>query len=226
MQLLFVLLAGGYLCAMTGFALFRSESRRSVLLENEGSTAAVAPTGGDSAEQNPSRLQLQDFHRVEVKNGKAVWEVHAKDARYYPAAAVTHVNDAVLTLFREGQSSITVKSNAARLATIGESIGKVGLEGEVELKLGNELTLYSETADYAADKKRVVIPGAVRIAGVGFEVRGNGLQYDIEGEQLTLSEDVECTFKPDAKVPNDAVMQTVGKSGSKEPAAGADQKRR
>lgn len=222
-QLFFAATATGYLLLMTGYALFRSESRRSVLLAGDGGTQSGAQLGIDSTEQNPSRLQLQDFHRVEVKNGKAAWEVHAKDARYYPQAAVTHVNDAILTLFREGQSSITVKSNAAKLASTGEAIGGVGLEGEVEFKIGNELTLYSETADYTADKRRVSIPGKVRIAGVGFEVKGVGLVYNLDGEQLSLSEDVECSFEPQAKLPRDSMVQAAGK-GSAGRSGGTKQK--
>lgn len=209
-QRVFLMLPTMYFIFLCTVAIYRSQNRHSVLLTSD----AVSDTEAPAAVEAPTRLQLQDFHRVEVKNGRPVWEVHAKDARYYPEALVTHVNDALFTLFRQERSSITVKSRAAKLATVGEAVGDASLEGQVEVKVGNDITVTSETADYQAAKRKITIPGSVSITGQGFVVRGVGLVYDMDKELLSLSEDVECTFEPQAKVPRQSALTGSSRGSS------------
>ena len=201
-QLVFLLIPLLYVAAMGSVVLSRSGSRRSVI-EASGALGSVAGSNAVAKESigNGSQVQIQEFHRVEIKEGKPVWEVRARDAKYFPQEMVTHVNEASLVVFREESTPVTIDSRAARLNLSGQSLQHASLEGAVNIKVGDSFALSTEVADYSVVDRRVFAPGEVKISGKGFEVEGEGLTYDVDSEALTIAHNVRCTFHPNAEVP-------------------------
>ncbi len=205
-QLFFLLIPLLYVAAMGSVVVSRSGSRRSVIEASGalGSTSSATSVAKESA-GNASQVQMQDFHRVEIKAGKPVWEVRARDAKYFPQEMVTHVNEASLTVFRDEGAPVKIDSRAARLNLAGQSLHHASLEGAVSIKVGDSFALSTEVADYDVTDRVVAAPGAARIEGKGFEVEGTGLTYDVESETLTIAHDVRCVFQPNAEVPRGIV---------------------
>ena len=205
-QLVFLLIPLLYVAAMGSVVVSRSGSRRSVI-EASGAlgVGSAATAAAKESAGNGSQVQMQDFHRVEIKAGKPVWEVRARDAKYFPQEMVTHVNEASLVVFRQEESPVTIESRAARLNLAGQSLHHASLEGAVSIKVGESFALTTEVADYDVTDRRVVAPGEARIEGKGFEVEGSGLTYDVDTETLTIARDVRCTFQPNAEVPKGIV---------------------
>lgn len=82
-QRIFLLIPVLYLFSLSGIAFYRSSVRKSVIT-SQALVASNSEGGEDEGEGLLSKLQLQDFHRVEIKDGKPLWEIKAKDAKYFP----------------------------------------------------------------------------------------------------------------------------------------------
>ncbi len=182
----------------------RSSGRKSIL-------TSAAAFGGESAvfdslentTSGGSALELQDFHRLEIKDGKPVWEVRAKNAKYLPDQGITHVNQTSVTLYREEGSAVHVSSKAARLHMEGDSISKAELDGEVNVSLENSIELRTNQAVYSLTDRVFEAPEDVQILGDGFEVRGIGLEFELEKQIVKLDRQVYSYFSTQAHMPSD-----------------------
>jgi len=189
------------LCVMLGV---RSQTRRSVI-----SSAVFTAAAGDAAEAGDTgtRIHLQDFHRVEVKNGVTVWEVQAKDALYYAQEKVAHINDSSVIVYREDRSKVQIRSAAAKLLLDEQSIERAELQGNIEVALAEGVRIAADIATYDAVSRQIDAPGNVIISGEGYEVRGKRLTLDVEGGVVKLAQDVYSRFLAEAKAPS------LGKDG-------------
>lgn len=189
-----------YLLTLIVFAYLKSEGRRSVLL---GSASDLLSPAGET--NVSSRVQLQDFHRREIKNGKAVWEVKAKNAKFFPAQQLTHVNGAEMTVFRDKESDIKVQADSARLRMDLGGISKAMLEGGVVIAvgegMGEEMKISAQSAEFDAVSKLFFAPGEVQIAGSGFSLVGKGLRFNADSGIAMIDAEVRTRFDPKAKMP-------------------------
>jgi len=210
----FLLVLFAFLLFLAGQLIIRSMKRHSIFEGNavfqldDKSFAEL-----DLSARDGSKLHLQDFHRVEVKNGARVWEVMAKDAKYYADDAITHVNDASVVIYRSGQSSIELSSKAARLYLDDKSRGvdRVHLEGETKVTINQSLHVESELATYDSKGSVVTVPGEALVSGDGFEIHGRGLAFDVVSEQISINSDVHSIFLPGAEAPVGAMQALEGR---------------
>ena len=182
--------------------LISNSVRRQSIFDVSGSAArgALSDSLLDIAVQTGSKLHLQDFHRVEVRNGRPVWEVSAKEAKYYAEQAVTHVNDASVVIYRPGNSTIRLSSKSARLYLQGKNIGKMHLEGDIRIVLDNGMTVAAGMAVYDASTAKVRAPGPVTISGKGYEIKGEGLDLNVDSQLVRLEREVGSSFDPQAEM--------------------------
>jgi LPS export ABC transporter protein LptC len=189
-----------YLLSLSGIAFFRSSQRRSVV--STGVNSGMSQSGALSEQvTSVSKVQLEEFHRVEVKHGKPIWEIRAKDAKYYPQDFVTHVNGAQLTIFREKHQDVHVNSEAAKLYLGTGTLVRAVLDGNIEIAVEDGLQVKTQSAEFDAAHKIFTASGDVEISGKGFQVRGKNFRYAVDSGLLSFAEDVHCVFQSDAEVP-------------------------
>ena len=116
---------------------------------------------------------LQSFRRVKVKNGKAVWEVKADDARYFDDGQVVVRNPRVIFYLEEGARRAELVGEEGRLTLEGKELASVTLEGEVVLVL-DDLEFRTDQAHYDHAADRIAAPGVVTIHGKTLDVSGTG----------------------------------------------------
>ncbi|MFN8389127.1 MAG: LPS export ABC transporter periplasmic protein LptC [Bdellovibrionota bacterium] len=200
LQKVFLLVPIGYLLSLSGVAFLRSSQRHSVV-----TSAAVSEGGttGEVSEQatSSSKVQLQEFHRVEVKHGRPVWEIRAKDAKYYPQDFVTHVNGAELTIFREKKDNVVVTAEAAKLYLGGSNLVRAVLDGNIGITIQDGLVVKTDAAEFDASAKVFSANGQVAILGTGFDVEGQQFRYDSESGIMSFGQNVHCMFQPHAEIP-------------------------
>ena len=155
----------------------------------------------DSSEK--SQVELTDFNRVEVREGRKVWSIAASNAKFFKDEGLTHVSDISLEIFREKKSSVKILSKAARLAIEDEVMEKVDLEGNIKVKIDESLSLRANFATYDSIERVLEVPGAVRIYGTGYELRGDGFRMKIDGEKFVIRKNASTMFRAGAKVPED-----------------------
>ena len=203
LQKFFAGIATTFLLSMAMVAYVRSSGRKSVIVGaatsdyNEGLFDAL-----EEKSDRSGKLELQDFHRVEVRDGKPAWEVIAKNARYFPDEEVTHVNQANVTIYREDGEPVSISSRAAKLHLSEGALRKAELEGGVRVLAQSNVRIDAEYAVYDLQRKQILVPEAVEITGDGFEVRGIGLEFEIDKQIVKLQKQVYSFFAVEARVPS------------------------
>lgn len=187
---------------LVGSVAVRSRDRRSIF------TAANAYASQDvfSDIREPggggSKLQLKDFRRVAVKNGKPAWEIQASEAEFYSREGVTNVNNATMVMHRDNASDVSVRARSAKLHMTKDSLDRVELAGETHVEMDNSVKFRTEVALYEVDRGKIFAPGAVQIVGDGYIIDGESLQADIGEQVIQLARNVRCVFETSAKLPS------------------------
>lgn len=139
--------------------------------------------------------RIRDFHRVKVDNGRKVWEVSAKEARYHEDEEMVVVTEPMVSFFLEDGRVVALRGNEGKVYLGGRDLQLVELVGEIEVELGD----YAVRAEYASYDRRtdvVIAPGKVEISGDTFDMRGQQMEVTVGSQRLILSGGVETTLRP------------------------------
>lgn len=181
---------------LLGILYTRSSARHA-----EGGGAVVSPNvdeNTNSASQGEvaaGSLELKDFHKVQLDNGKPIWEVRAKDAQHFPDTGVTHVHRADLKFFQAHDKFIRITADAAKLKVEGTELRQADLEGNIVVSQNDELFIRSDFASYDAKEHRVYAPGKVVIDGKGFVINGVGFEVFVQKQEAQIRHDVRSYFE-------------------------------
>ena len=141
---------------------------------------------------------IQNFRRVKLKNGKAVWEVKAEDAQYFEGDRQIVVRNPQVTFYLEGEGRHAELVGAeGRLTLDGKELEAVTLEGNVVLVI-DDLEFRTEEAHYDHANDRIAASGIVTIRGKTLDVRGLGLEVDVTPRRVRLLRDVHTVLKSNA----------------------------
>ena len=139
--------------------------------------------------------RIQDFHRVKIDNGRKVWEVSAKEARYFEGDGLVAVQDPVISVFLEGGQSVAMRGRSGKVILKGTEVDRVEFEGEIEVQF-DDYSLRAEFATYEADTDRIVVPGSVHVESSQVEFDGDGMVIDPGAQWLRVTENVRMTLRP------------------------------
>jgi lipopolysaccharide export system protein LptC len=159
-------------------------------------TRTIADLGSDFL---PDVAQhIQNFRRVKLKNGKAVWEVKADDAQYFEGERQIVIKKPQVTFYleEEGRRAELVGTEG-RLTLDGKELEAVTLEGDVVLVI-DDLEFRTQEAHYDHANDRIAAPGIVTIHGKTLDVRGLGLEVDVTPRRVRLLRDVHTVLKSNA----------------------------
>ncbi len=139
--------------------------------------------------------RLQNFRRVKVIDDRKVWEVAAEDAQYYEAEKMILVARVSVQLFLEDGRTIGLEGREGRIYLDGKEISRVELNGGIHASMA-DYKVDAENAIYDHDTNSISVPGAVRISGTGIDLRGNGMEIDVETKTLRLLQKVAMNVVP------------------------------
>jgi LPS export ABC transporter protein LptC len=155
----------------------------------------VADLGADFL---PDAAQhIRDFKRVKVKNGKAVWEVKAEDARYRDDGEIVISKPQVTFFMEDGKRRANLVGVEGHLTLDGKELSTVTIEGDVVLLI-DDLEMRTDKARYDHAADRIAAPGEVTIHGKTLDVKGTGLEVDVTPRRMRLLGDVHTVLRHDA----------------------------
>ncbi len=141
---------------------------------------------------------IQNFRRVKVKDGKAVWQVEAVDAQYTDGDKQVLVQKPRVTFYLDdGARRAELVGDEGRLTLDGKELAAVTMSGDVVLVIDDlEFRTNEARYDHAAD--RIAAAGVVTIRGKTLDVRGLGLEVDVTPKRVRLLRDVHTVLRNDA----------------------------
>jgi LPS export ABC transporter protein LptC len=157
--------------------------------ETEAKVKEIAPDLTTTTEQ-----RMKDFRRTKVRDGKKVWEIVARQARYSEERQEVIVEGPEFSLYLKDGEIIAVKSQEARVQLDGEGqeVTRVELKGNLEMRIG-DFSIKTQEAIFESERNTLVSDSTVQIDGPGLSVAGQGYTVDVAEKRLTLNADVQTT---------------------------------
>ncbi len=202
--LLALLLFGGF--ALTTALILNSDrtqlgqSPESQVSDSQASNSPNSETNNsvpvDKRPNDGANFAMNDFHRVEMRDGKKIWEVTASRGQYFPANNSALVDKAHLVIFKKDGSIIELNAGSATLFLDGASLSKAEASQGVKLQLDQDTVLTSDTANFDRIKNTVLVPGNVEINNSRMNLKGKKLEADLTKEEFRIFNDVDTTVLP------------------------------
>jgi LPS export ABC transporter protein LptC len=139
--------------------------------------------------------RMQNFRRVKVRNGKKVWEIAARQARYFSESGEVVVDDPEVSLYLSDGKTIALRCREGRvqLDAGAQEITTLQLSGDLKIQFG-EVSLSTQQAIYDSAANVISSPGSLQLVGPGFTVHGQGYTIEVAQKRLILHAAVHTTL--------------------------------
>jgi LPS export ABC transporter protein LptC len=143
-----------------------------------------------------SALQMKDFRRAKLENGRKMWELFGDEANYFKEQKEAIIKKPRFYYYNKQGETAETTGNTARLFFNEKELEKMELQGEVQVTYQGYV-LKSEEATYFADTGRIVRPKRATVAGNGLEVEGSRMEIEMEVKKVRLVQNVKTKIEPD-----------------------------
>jgi LPS export ABC transporter protein LptC len=143
-----------------------------------------------------SALQMKDFHRAKLEDGKKMWELFGDEANYFKEQKQALIKKPRFYYYNKQGETIETTGATARLFFNEKELEKMQLEGGVQVTYQGYV-LKSDEATYFADAGRIILPKRATVAGNGIEVEGSRMEVELEVKKVRLVQNVKTKIEPD-----------------------------
>lgn len=137
----------------------------------------------EQVEQAPE-VELANFQRSEIKDGKKVWEINAARSIFNTKQQTTTVFDAILHIYRNPEKVIVLKAEQATIILKAGKPSTVNFVNHVDVTIGNEMRLVTNQATYNAEEDSIYSPSVVKVEGAFYYIEGAEFHANLEREQF------------------------------------------
>lgn len=145
----------------------------------------------------PDAVQwIQDFHRIEIKDGKTAWEVRGDEAQYLEEKEQVLVRGPKAALFTAEGERVEVTGGEAVVGFDGQSLKDVQVQQDVIVKF-RDFVIRAPNATYRHEEQKIVSTGAVDIKGDRVELQGQDLVVFMTDSRFELRDPVRVLLLPE-----------------------------
>ena len=143
-----------------------------------------------------SALQMKDFHRAKLENGRKMWELFGDEANYFKEQKQAIIKKPRFYYYNKQGEVIETTGATARLFLNEQELEKMQLEGGIQVTYQGYV-LKSDEATYFADAGRIILPKRATVTGNGMEVEGSRMEVELEVKKVRLLQNVKTKIEPD-----------------------------
>ena len=144
----------------------------------------------------PDAVQwIQNFHRIEIRDGKKAWELEADEAQYLQDQNQVVVRNPRTTLYVRGGEKVTVTGEQGTVRFAGRDLQKAMLHDNVEIHV-RAFVIRVGNATYDREADQIVARGPVTIDGEQLRVAGNDMVVFVGESRFQLDRPVRVTLLP------------------------------
>jgi LPS export ABC transporter protein LptC len=143
-----------------------------------------------------SALQMKDFHRAKLENGRKMWELFGDEANYFKEQKQAIIKKPRFYYYNKQGEIIETTGATARLFFNEKELEKMQLEGGIQVTYQGYV-LKSDEATYFADAGRIILPKRATVVGNGMEVEGSRMEVELEVKKVRLLQNVKTKIEPD-----------------------------
>lgn len=138
------------------------------------------PEMADGIEQ-----RIRGFHRVNVRDGRKVWDLRAAQARVRKGQGMILVEDPELELFDPKGTRVFVRADEGVVELAEGQLGRVELDGAVAIDYG-DYRVETPQGYYEGAEKTVILPEGVRITGGAVDLSGQRMVLNVEHRRVRV----------------------------------------
>ena len=143
-----------------------------------------------------SALQIKDFRRAKIEDGRKVWELFGDEANYFKEQKEAIIKKPRFYYYNKQNETAETTGETARLFFSEKELEKMQLEGDIQVTYQGYV-LKSDEATYFADTGRIVLPKRTTVAGNGLEAEGSRMEVELEVKKVRLVQNVKTKIEPD-----------------------------
>jgi LPS export ABC transporter protein LptC len=146
----------------------------------------------------PDAVQwIQNFHRIEIREGKKSWELVADEAQFLQDENQVVVVKPRTTLYMKDGEKVTVTGDQGMVEFVGKDLHKATLHDSVEIHVRG-FVIHANDAVYDRGTEKIVAKGPVTIVGDQVQVAGNDMTVFVKESRFELEKPVRVTLSPKA----------------------------
>jgi LPS export ABC transporter protein LptC len=143
-------------------------------------------------------LQIKDFHRAQVEEGRKVWEVFGEEASYHKAEGQLLLKKPRIFFYQKDNTTVEATGDQGTLwLEDGQGdMQKAQLLGDVEVDFRGYILKTGEIL-YFKSKNQMILPGRVSVRGAGMELDGSHMEVSLDNDKMRLNQGVRTKVEPD-----------------------------
>ena len=142
-----------------------------------------------------SALQIKDFHRSKIENGRKVWELFGEEANYYKDRKEAVIKKPQFFYYDKNGEVATTKGDQALVYLNDKELERMELKGGIEVSFQGYV-LKSEEANYTPAKDQIVLPNRTTVVGDGIAIEGARMEVELEERKIRMIQAVKTKIEP------------------------------
>ena len=138
-------------------------------------------------------LQIKDFRRSMIEDGRKAWEIKGAEATYFKAEERAAIRRPRLVFYREDGRTLEARSRDGNVFLPGGRLERAVLDGAVEVTY-HDARFQTDRLIYHHEDDRVVCPGRVWAVVDGVELEGESMTYSLTDDTLEVLGAVRTTI--------------------------------
>jgi LPS export ABC transporter protein LptC len=143
-----------------------------------------------------SALQIKDFHRSKIEDGRKVWELFGEEANYYKERKEAVIKKPRFYYYDKKGEVAETKGEQALIYLNEKELERMELRGAIEVTFQGYL-LKSEEANYTPANDQIVLPSRTTVVGDGIAVEGARMEVELEGKKIRMIQAVRTKIEPE-----------------------------
>lgn len=163
-------------------------------LRQDAETRQMLDEIAASTEDGAVSQRMSEFRRIKMKDGRKVWEIAARQARYLTDSNTVVIDSPEISFyFQDGETvELNCREGTIHLHQETQDLVRIDLNGDLTMQVG-DVSFTTDRAVYDHQDNTIVSDGVLNVAGEGFTAAGRGYSVTVDTKRLVLDADVRTT---------------------------------
>lgn len=140
-------------------------------------------------------LQVKNFRRSRIEDGRKAWEVKGVEATYFKSEERALVRRPALVFYREDGRILQATGREGNIFLPDGQLQRAELDGAVDITYQG-VRFHTDKLIYLHAENRVVCPGRVAATVDGVDFEGENMTYSLADETIELRRAVRTSIHP------------------------------
>lgn len=140
-------------------------------------------------------LQVRNFHRSMIEDGRKTWEIKGAEATYFEDEERAAITRPRLVFYRENGGTLEARSREGNVFLPKGHFQRAVLDGAVDITY-RDARFRTDKLIYLHPDDRIVCPGRVRATVDGFEFEGENMIYSLRNDTIEVHGAVKTIIQP------------------------------